>query len=70
MYTVLRQLEDLFIIPQIMGRLTKLHPLVVLFSVLVGGHVFGVIGYVIAVPVVASVKVVLEHIIESQQKAL
>jgi len=32
LYTVLRQLEDLFVIPQVMGRLTKLHPLIVLIS--------------------------------------
>ena len=62
MYTVLRQLEDLFIIPQVMGRVTKLHPLVILFSVLVGGQVFGIIGYIIAVPVIASAKVVFDHI--------
>ena len=61
LYVVLRQLEDLFVIPQIMGRLTKLHPLVVLVSVLFGGHLFGVVGYVIAVPVVASSKIILEH---------
>ena len=62
LYTVLRQLEDLFIIPQVMGRVTKLHPLVILFSVLVGGHLFGVVGYLVAVPLVASLKVVFGHL--------
>lgn len=61
LFTVLRQLEDLFIIPQVMGRMTKLHPLAVLFSVLVGGHVFGVVGYLLAVPFTASLKVVFDH---------
>ncbi|MCL4397707.1 AI-2E family transporter [Patescibacteria group bacterium] len=62
LYTVLRQAEDLFIIPQVMGRATKLHPLLVMFAVLAGGHLFGVVGYVLAVPVVASIKVIINHI--------
>lgn len=62
LYTILRQLEDLFIIPQVMGRMTKLHPLVVLFSVLVGGHIFGVVGYLVAVPLTASLKVIFDHV--------
>lgn len=60
-YFILRQLEDLFIIPQVMGRLTKLHPLVIMFAVLTGGRFFGLIGYLVAVPVVASLKVVLDY---------
>lgn len=67
LYTVLRQLEDLFVIPQVMARMTRLHPLVVLFSVLAGGHIFGVIGYIVSVPIVASVKVVIEHVLESKR---
>lgn len=62
LYVVLRQLEDLFIIPQVMGRMTKLHPLIILFAVLVGGHIFGVAGYLIAVPLTASLKVILDHV--------
>ncbi len=62
LYFVLRQLEDLFIIPNVLGRLTKLHPLIVMFAVLAGGHLFGLVGYLGAVPVVASLKVVVNHI--------
>lgn len=62
LYLVLRQLEDLFIIPQVMGRLTKLHPLVILAAVLAGGQLFGLLGYLAAVPVVASLKVIADHI--------
>ncbi len=74
LYFVLRQMEDLFIIPQVLGRMTKLHPVVVLFVVLAGGHLFGLLGYVAAVPIVASLKVVIEHLHQilgnSHKKAL
>lgn len=68
LYFVLRQLEDLFIIPNVLGRLTKLHPLIVMFSVLAGGHLFGLLGYLGAVPVVASLKVVINHIHDLLEK--
>lgn len=61
LYLVLRQMEDLFIIPQVMGKVTKLHPLVIIVAILFGGHVFGILGYLLAVPVVASLKVVFDH---------
>ncbi|MBI4099670.1 AI-2E family transporter [Candidatus Microgenomates bacterium] len=60
-YFILRQFEDLFIIPQVMGRLTKLHPLVIMFAVLTGGRFFGLVGYLVAVPVVASLKVIADY---------
>lgn len=65
LYAVLRQLEDLFVIPQVMGRMTRLHPLVVMFAVLAGGHLFGVVGFLVAVPIAASAKVILEYFLES-----
>lgn len=67
-YTILRQLEDLFVIPNILGRMTKLHPVAVLFAVLLGGHLFGVLGVILAVPLTASLKVVLEHLLSRTSK--
>ena len=60
-YFVLRQIEDYFVIPQLLGRLTRLHPLVVLFSVLAGGSLAGPIGFILGVPVAASLRVLLEY---------
>jgi predicted PurR-regulated permease PerM len=55
-YFILRQLEDYFVIPYVMGRVTKLHPLVILFLVLVGGHIWGVFGMILAIPVAAVIR--------------
>ncbi len=60
-YFLLRQLEDYFIIPQLLGRLTKLHPLVILFSVIAGGAIAGPVGFILSVPIAASVRVLLEY---------
>lgn len=60
-YFTLRQFEDYFIIPQVLGHTTKLHPLIILFSVLVGGKLAGPLGFVLAVPVAATVRILLEY---------
>ncbi len=62
-YFVLNQIQNYIISPQVTGRLVKLHPLLIITSVLVGGHLFGFLGIVLAVPIVASFKVTLEHIL-------
>lgn len=63
-YILINQIIDYFITPYLMGRITKIHPLVIFFAVLSGGHVFGVLGYILAVPVVAVVKILLLAILE------
>ncbi len=59
-YFVLREIEDYFVIPFIMGKITKLHPLVILFSVLAGGQIAGVLGLILAVPVAGMIRVIFE----------
>jgi predicted PurR-regulated permease PerM len=61
-YIILRQLEDYFVIPQVLGHVTKLHPVVVLFSVLAGGQIYGALGFILAVPVVASSRIIIRAI--------
>src|SRR5207249_44171 len=59
MYTVLRHAEDYFVIPLVIGRIVKLHPAVVIFSLLTGGALFGLLGVLLAVPVAATARLVL-----------
>lgn len=59
-YFVVRQSQDIFIIPHVMGRITKLHPLVILFAVLSGGHIAGILGLLLAVPIAGVIKILLE----------
>lgn len=58
LYLGLRQAEDYFVVPNVLGRAVRLHPLVVLFAVTAGGIFGGLLGLVIAVPVAASVKAI------------
>lgn len=59
--TVFRLMIDRVVGPLVLGRAVSLHPTVVMFAFLAGGLLLGVLGVILAVPVAAVVKVVLEH---------
>jgi len=51
-----QQLTDMFVTPRVMSEQVDLHPLLVIFSLLVGGTLFGFWGLFLAIPVAAIVK--------------
>lgn len=61
---VAQQIESNFITPQILGRQLGLHPLIIIFSLLLGAQFGGLAGLLFAVPVAAVIKVVLEFFLE------
>jgi len=61
-YLAIQALEGNVILPLIMSRGMKLHPVAVIFSMLVSVAAFGVLGVLIAVPLVAIVSIVHEEL--------
>lgn len=59
-FVVANQLEGNLLSPFILARATNLHPVTVLLSILAGAGLFGLLGALLAIPVVAFVKLVLE----------
>lgn len=55
---VWRVIQDYFTAPRIMSGTLELHPLAVLFGVLAGGEVAGVIGIFLSVPVLAGLRII------------
>jgi predicted PurR-regulated permease PerM len=60
-YFVLRQLEDYLVMPRVVSGAVHVHPAVTIFAVLVGERVAGALGMLLAVPVAAAVKVILDY---------
>lgn len=60
-FLVLTTLEGQIITPMIVGQRLTLNPLVVFLSVVVWGWLWGVAGALLAVPLVAVLKIVLDH---------
>jgi len=54
-------IESNIISPQVVGRTLHLHPMLIIFALLVGGEIAGVPGLIVAVPMFAVGKVILQH---------
>lgn len=53
--------EGVIVTPRVMGKETGLHPVTVLFALLVGGKLFGALGVIAAIPVAGVIKGILLH---------
>jgi len=55
-FIAIHQFEGHVVVPQVMGDAVGVHPLVVIFGVLIGDELYGLVGIVLAVPVVVILK--------------
>lgn len=53
-----QQIENSVLVPRIVGQALDLHPLVVMVGVFMGGSLAGILGAILAAPVVATLKLV------------
>jgi predicted PurR-regulated permease PerM len=56
LYLAIQQVENTVLVPKIQGDATKLHPAVVIFSLILGGAVAGLLGAILALPVAATLR--------------
>lgn len=61
LYLLVFQLDSVFLIPRIVGRRVRLHPLVVFVGLIGGAMVAGVVGMLLAAPVIATARVVVRY---------
>lgn len=62
LYTSVQTIEGNFITPKVVGGSVSINPLAALSFLFVGGMIWGISGLILALPVVAVLKVVMEHI--------
>lgn len=58
---VVQQFDGNVLAPNVLGKIVELNPFWVLFSVIVGGSLFGVLGMFVAIPMFAVIKVFFEE---------
>lgn len=61
-YLIYRFLEDYLLTPRIMNRTVKVPGLVTVVAVIFGGALLGIVGALVAIPVAAGVKLLLEEL--------
>lgn len=68
MILILQQFDGLYLGPRILGDLTGIKPLWVIFGITVGGAYFGVLGMFLGVPTVAVIMHIINVIMEKKIK--
>lgn len=63
-FAITRAIEGYFISPRLIGEKVGLHPIFVVFAIILGGEFFGLFGMLVFVPIFAIGKVLIIDIIE------
>jgi predicted PurR-regulated permease PerM len=61
-----QQFEDRVLVPRVYGRTLNLPPIIVLVAVLAGAELMGITGVLLALPLTAAGRVLLDYVIESR----
>ncbi len=67
-FAIVQSLEGYYLTPKLLGGSLDLHPMWVLIGLMIGGSLFGILGIILAVPVIAIAKVVLNFLEEIYQQ--
>lgn len=58
-FTVIKIIDDVIVQPIVVSRSVELHPVLVILAIVAGGHLGGIFGMIIAVPLTSIVKVTI-----------
>lgn len=61
-YVLVQAFENYMIVPQVLGEAVELHPLVVMAGVLAGATIWGILGALLAAPVIATGKEIFQYL--------
>ena len=62
LYTLVQQVENNFLVPKIQGDAVELHPAAVMFAIIIGGALAGLIGAILALPIAAAGRDVVRYL--------
>jgi len=65
-FFIIQQLENHFIVPQVMKKAVGLNPLIVILAVAVGGKLLGIAGALLAVPIVVVLQTVISESLKEE----
>lgn len=68
LFVLIQWIGNNILAPKIIGDTTGIHPIIILISIIIGGGVFGVLGMILAVPVVAIFVILLDFFTKEFKK--
>lgn len=60
-YALVQAFENYMVVPQVLGEAVQLHPLIVMTGVIAGASIFGLLGALLAAPVIATAKEIAQY---------
>lgn len=66
-FSLIQNLEGNLLVPRVMGKVSGMSPLIILISLWVGSSLFGVIGAIVAVPVLMIGTVIVRSLLEVRE---
>lgn len=62
LYTLVQQLENNLLVPKIQGDAVELHPALVIFAIIVGGALAGLLGAILALPITSAARDIVRYL--------
>jgi len=62
LYTLVQQVENNLLVPKIQGDAVEMHPAAVMFAIIIGGALAGLLGAILALPVTAAARDVVRYL--------
>lgn len=67
-FSIIQLIDNTLLQPLVLARNVKLHPMLILIAILIGGKLFGIMGLLLAVPFAAIIKVILVETVVNLQR--
>ena len=61
---IVQQIDGNLIYPNVIGKSVDIHPLTIIFPLLVAGKIAGLLGIILCIPFYAIIKVIVKHVRE------
>lgn len=68
LFIVIQQLENHIIVPKVMHKAVGLNPLIIIFAMLVGAQVAGLVGVIIAIPASTIIGIFMKDFVEEKER--
>jgi predicted PurR-regulated permease PerM len=62
LYTLVQQVENNVLVPKIQGDAIQMHPALVMFAIIIGGAIAGLLGAILALPITAAGRDVVRYL--------
>jgi predicted PurR-regulated permease PerM len=66
-FSLIQNLEGNLLVPKVMGKVSGMSPLIILISLWIGSSLFGIIGAIVAVPVLMIATVIVRSLLEGRE---